>query len=125
MPFAAPTPCRHPGCPAVVNVPGYCAKHQRDARQWDNKARARQRQAKRALPTNDRRWRRLRALVLQEQPLCALCAQAGLVKAASVVDHINGDALDNDRSNLQALCASCHARKTAREDGGFGNPKRR
>ncbi|MFA7456062.1 MAG: HNH endonuclease [Micavibrio sp.] len=63
--------------------------------------------------------------MLQEQPLCALCAQAGLVKAASVVDHINGDALDNDRSNLQALCASCHARKTAREDGGFGNPKRR
>jgi hypothetical protein len=25
-----------------------------------------------------------------------------------------------DRENLQGLCASCHARKTARQDGGFG-----
>lgn len=125
MPFAAPTSCRHPGCSAVVSVPGYCEKHQGDVRQWDNKARARLRQAGRALPTNDRRWRQLRALVLREQPLCTLCDQAGILRAASVVDHINGDALDNDRHNLQSLCASCHARKTAREDGGFGNPKRR
>lgn len=26
----------------------------------------------------------------------------------------------NARSNLQLLCAGCHASKTAREDGGFG-----
>jgi 5-methylcytosine-specific restriction endonuclease McrA len=37
------------------------------------------------------------------------------------VDHINGDATDNSRSNLAVMCRSCHAIKTAKEDGGFGN----
>lgn len=30
----------------------------------------------------------------------------------------------DDPTNLQGLCKSCHASKTAREDGGFGNPRR-
>jgi len=42
------------------------------------------------------------------------------------VDHVRplsdgGDHYDAD--NLQALCRSCHARKTCREDGGFGLAK--
>ncbi|AFR18473.1 HNH endonuclease [Burkholderia pseudomallei] len=44
---------------------------------------------------------------------------------ASVVDHIvphRGDAhLFWDQSNWQAMSKSCHDRKTARENGGFGN----
>jgi 5-methylcytosine-specific restriction protein A len=44
---------------------------------------------------------------------------------ASVVDHIvphRGDmALFWDRSNWQAMSKLCHDRKTARENGGFGN----
>jgi 5-methylcytosine-specific restriction protein A len=45
-----------------------------------------------------------------------------------VVDHIvphRGDlTVFWDRSRWQALCASCHGRKTAARDGGFGNPLR-
>jgi hypothetical protein len=26
--------------------------------------------------------------------------------------------------NLQGLCSTCHSRKTATEDSGFGNPRR-
>ena len=44
---------------------------------------------------------------------------------ATDVDHIvphRGDArLLYDENNLQSLCKSCHSRKTATEDGGFGN----
>jgi len=29
-----------------------------------------------------------------------------------------------DCSRWQALCASCHGRKTAAQDGGFGNTRR-
>ncbi|WP_304879789.1 HNH endonuclease [uncultured Parasutterella sp.] len=29
-----------------------------------------------------------------------------------------------DESNWQALCKRCHDRKTAAEDGGFGNTNR-
>ncbi|ALN84936.1 HNH endonuclease family protein [Lysobacter capsici] len=47
-----------------------------------------------------------------------------MIRAASCVDHVNGDATNNDLTNLQPLCSPCHSRKTAKEDGGFGNQKR-
>jgi 5-methylcytosine-specific restriction protein A len=65
-------------------------------------------------------WQRLRKLVLAEEPLCAECLKAGRTVSAEEVDHrvplARGGT--NDRSNLQALCKSCHSRKTNREDGG-------
>ncbi|WP_328203649.1 hypothetical protein [Brevibacillus nitrificans] len=49
----------------------------------------------------------------------------GNVGAATVVDHIiphKGDKeLFWDQKNWQGLCDSHHSRKTAKEDGGFGN----
>jgi 5-methylcytosine-specific restriction enzyme A len=48
------------------------------------------------------------------------------VASATVADHITphkGDpVLFWDPDNLQSLCAACHGRKTATEDGGFGRP---
>ncbi|RDE52495.1 MAG: HNH endonuclease [Candidatus Accumulibacter meliphilus] len=125
MPLRAPTPCRHPGCGAVLTTPGYCDAHRADHRQWDSNTGKRQRQEKRALPTNSAAWRGLRARVLRDEPLCRECLRLGVLCAASVVDHIDGDSHNNDRSNLQSLCSRCHARVTARHDGGFGNPNRR
>lgn len=75
------------------------------------------RQKKRALHTGSKAWRLLRAQVLVEE--LYLCRQCG--KSGDHVDHINGDATDNSRGNLAVMCRSCHAIKTAREDGGFGN----
>jgi len=64
-------------------------------------------------------WRKLRAMVLNEQPICQHCRR----EAATEVDHIvplsRGG--ENTMENLQGLCKSCHSRKTAREDGGFGH----
>lgn len=54
-------------------------------------------------------------MVLAEQPLCAQCEREGIVTAAREVDHVNGDANDNTRGNLEGLCTPCHSRKTARE----------
>jgi 5-methylcytosine-specific restriction enzyme A len=71
---------------------------------------------------NTAHWRRLRKTYLAAHPLC----ECGCGRAAQVVDHRvphNGDrnrAFDWD--NLQALTKSCHDAKTARQDGGFGNP---
>lgn len=125
MPRSAPLPCRHPGCAALVQQPGYCAQHERDVRQWDSPQRARQRREQRGLSTNTARWQRLRELVLREEPLCRICQQQGRTRLARVVDHIDANTSNNGRDNLQPLCPSCHARKTARYDGGFGNPRRR
>ena len=121
MPARAASICRHAGCGRRIDVPGYCAAHQGDARQWDSAARAKARQSKRALPTNSTAWRRIREGVLRANPLCVECEKQRRVTPATVVDHIDGDAMNNDPSNLQGLCAPCHSAKTARQDGGFGN----
>jgi 5-methylcytosine-specific restriction protein A len=58
----------------------------------------------------------MRAYVLQVHPVCTDCQRS----PATVADHIDGDAMNNEMANLTGLCASCHSRKTVERDGGFG-----
>lgn len=68
-------------------------------------------------------WRRLRKVVLSEEPLCRECSKIGRVVASAEVDHIiphkGNMKLFRDRKNLQGLCKPCHSRKTATEDSAF------
>lgn len=82
--------------------------------------RERNRQATRALHTGSAAWRQIRMAVLAREPLCRACAAEGRAVPARDVDHIDGDAHNNDPSNLQPLCIRHHSRKTATENGGFG-----
>lgn len=62
-----------------------------------------------------RTWRKLRLWFLREHPLCAVCG-----RPAEHVDHVRPkppDWPEYDQDNLQALCASCHSKKTAQEKG--------
>lgn len=72
----------------------------------------------RVLPLNGARWRRLRAQVLAEEPLCSWCLEEGRYVASVDVDHINNDGDDNRRENLTGMCHECHARKTQAEMNG-------
>jgi len=58
----------------------------------------------------DRRWRKLRLIVLREEPLCRMCQQIGRATLAMVVDHIKPKRLGGTdaRDNLQPLCTLCH-----------------
>lgn len=73
------------------------------------------------------RWQKVSKLFLAEHPLCECgeCRAAGRIRPATVVDHViphRGDAdLFWDRGNWCAMAKQCHDRKTATEDGGFGN----
>lgn len=71
----------------------------------------------RLLPLNSEAWYRLRRTVLAEQPLCPECEARGLIEPATQVHHKNDNAMDNSRSNLVGLCASCHSRHTAHDMG--------
>lgn len=72
----------------------------------------------------DSRWQKARIGWLRSHPLCVHCEREGLVRAATDVDHIKPHKGDKvlfwDNSNWMSLCHSCHSRKTANEDGGFG-----
>jgi 5-methylcytosine-specific restriction protein A len=66
-------------------------------------------------------WRKLRTLVLAEEPLCSICLVASATEVDHIIPHKGDDYLFWLRKNLQGLCKSCHSKKTAAEDGGFGN----
>lgn len=125
MATSAKRPCTWSGCPALVSgAGGRCEKHPYTADQH-------RRQAERNRGTAHERgytsaWQKARAAFLAKHPLCAECERNSVVAAASVVDHIvphKGDkVLFWDRSNWQSMCKTCHDRKTATEDGGWGRP---
>ena len=71
----------------------------------------------RLLPLNGAAWRKLRATVLEDEPLCRMCAAQGLSVVATDVDHIGNDPSDNRRVALQPLCHSHHSLKTASDMG--------
>ena len=61
-----------------------------------------------------REWRELRARVMQEEPLCALCGAP-----SEHADHIEHGADWRsrffDRANLRGLCSRCHNSKSAKD----------
>jgi len=74
--------------------------------------RVRRNQGKRCYKTNNATWRKMRKIVLAEEPLCRECGKQGRVTPGNQIDHIDGNSWNNTRHNLQNLCLACHARKT-------------
>lgn len=66
-------------------------------------------------------WTNLRHLVLARDPVCVICERNASAVADHIVPHKGVWALFCDLLNLQGLCDACHSKKTAKEDGGFGN----
>lgn len=68
-------------------------------------------------------WESIRQAQLSLQPLCAGCKSQGLIRAASVVDHvipwrkIGPQAFRHNR--FASLCVECHSVKTALEAKGI------
>ena len=123
MPTEAKRPCRKPMCPEYAEKGGLCALHRRDVQKKQDGARG-----SAASRGYDYRWQQYTKQYRKRHPLCRLCAEADRITATQVVDHIvphKGDKrLFWDPNNHQPLCKACHDRKTAVEDGGFGNVRR-
>ena len=121
VPHKPPKPCRYPSCPKLAHNT-YCERHA--------KLLARRREKERPSAAQrgyDYRWQKYyRTKFLQAHPLCVNFTECHNV--AVLVDHIKphcGDpVLFWDPENHQQMCKPCHDRKTAAEDGGFGNLKR-
>ena len=71
---------------------------------------------------NLRVWRDvIRPRKLRANPVCEKCSTPERPVVATEVDHMDGDNTNDATRNLRSLCKRCHSRKTATQDGGFGN----
>jgi len=113
-------PCRVSGCADIATREdhGYCRKHKREDFNAYNKQRRSEEDAGIERWYSTAEWQALRQYHISREPLCRICAADGKVVQGVEVDHItpirDGGARRDD-SNLQTLCRSCHAKKTAFE----------
>jgi 5-methylcytosine-specific restriction endonuclease McrA len=96
-----------PARPPVHRPPGW-----RSAAPWQRSAGQQKREH--PLPSG---WRKLRQMVLAEEPLCRACRAEGKVTPASEVDHVvpRSRGGRTEHANLQPLCAEHHRAKTQAE----------
>lgn len=118
-------PCAKAGCRRLaLDGSRFCAEHQDE--DLKRKREVDKRRGSSSSRGYNSAWTRASKIFLAQHPLCAECQRQGKVTPATEVDHIvphKGDqALFWRTSNWQALCHSCHSRKTVMEDGGFGRP---
>ena len=108
--------CKHPTCNELVSVTDkYCDKHKTTREQQYNYNRRRYDREYLNF-YNSARWRRLREQILmQNHYICVRCG-----RQAEMVDHIVPTKVDWNRrldpSNMQAMCWSCHNRKTEEDN---------
>lgn len=110
MPRKPRKPCKHLVCPKLTEG-NYCEEHE--------KLYAHKRYSAASRGYNSI-WRKARNRFLKANALCVKCKEQGRLTKATVVDHIKPHRGDKvlfwDESNWQALCKSCHDKKTMTED---------
>jgi 5-methylcytosine-specific restriction protein A len=111
MPKRAACTCSRSNCPGIVRN-GECSEC--GPRRKANDREHDQRRGTAASRGYDARWRKTRLLFLRANPLCVMCAVAGLVVPATDVHHViaKRDGGTDEESNLQALCKSHHSKLT-------------
>jgi 5-methylcytosine-specific restriction protein A len=104
-------PCHKPGCSELVSNEKPCTKHPTTRYLYRD-------------PVHKQgytyRWNQYAKRYLRQHPLCVEGTKAGRIEAAEVVDHITPITNSDDPGfwnplNHQALCKSCHSRKTLRD----------
>jgi len=124
MPARPKTICRKVACGALIDAPGYCAKHAKQDCGWE-RSNGGKTSAERGY---DYAWQQRRKRILSRA--CGLCEikSKGCRYIATEVDHKVSKAAARaqgwtneqveDDSNLQAACGTCHKAKTAAERAG-------
>lgn len=116
MPSAAPRPCRHPRCGALVrDGSGYCATHRDDSKVGKFADVHRGSRHERGYGSY---WDKLRKIILaRDKGLCQACLRGGRYRPARVVDHIKPkfEGGTDAEGNLESLCQACSDLKTQAE----------
>lgn len=122
-PSKPPSPCATSGCPNDT-VGTYCDRCQRDERERERRNESNRDSGDSS--AYDATWQKLREKYISRNPLCERCRRRGETTPAEEVHHVIPIREDRHErlnpENLEALCRSCHARATRREDQ-FDRPR--
>lgn len=114
MPRSSPTPCCKTGC-GVVSFGRFCIDHKSNK----NNSTSELRRGSASKRGYDHKWNEHSKRYRQQQPLCENCKAKGVTTGVDLVDHIIpvqvAPGLKHDDDNLQSLCSTCHAIKTAED----------
>jgi hypothetical protein len=119
MPNAPARPCRQPRCPQLTRLPhGFCVEHAGSA----VSTRPISRNQSKLHAANYGGWRRIRAEVLSAAGIPS--SQHNLYSVDHRPAYDPAREPDHRRYALVPMLIPQHNSKTAREDSGFGNPRR-
>ena len=106
MPRKPKRPCSYPGCPNLTDG-RYCPEHQQKVNSNYEKY-GRDKKTKRRY---GRAWKRIRDKYASEHPFCELCFERGIIVETEEIHQKKplSEGGTHDRSNLIALCKSCHS----------------
>lgn len=118
------SPCKHPGCPLLVNGNTYCDKHKRPDDEMIKVYRQRYDMTRKDDPAylfrSSKKWQNVRRVKLSMNPLCedphGEHERRGITETAKQVHHIvglsqcAGDTRAYDMINLMSVCWRCHAK---------------
>ena len=114
MPYRPAGPCRVPGCPGLATRRGFCEQHAKDNYSADYHRRGN---------SIDRgygpEWKEIRARVLRAHGVPEDQWHLWTVDHRPVYDRDKEP--NHNMYELVPMLRTEHSRKTAREDGGFGN----
>ena len=118
MPYRPARPCpgrgpRRGGCPNLIRGNARCCP---ECEPYDKQAVRQYNQHRDESPgrrfLHSTTWRRIRDAKLNQDPICERCLRGGLtgpvVRAATLVHHLDGNELNNDPDNHESLCNPCH-----------------
>jgi 5-methylcytosine-specific restriction endonuclease McrA len=116
-------PCKEPRCPAIVTgKERYCEKHR--SLKWGGADTYTG--GKEPLSFyNTQRWQRTRQLKLNQNPICEVCGTRFATQVHHLLKARERPDLRFVMTNLQSICAWCHAKETQKETQETRNESRK
>ena len=117
MPMKPKRPCSYPDCPNLTDG-RYCPEHQQKVNSNYEKY-GRDKASKRRY---GRAWKRICDKYAVEHPFCELYFECGIIVETEEIHHKKplSEGGTHDRSNLIALCKSCHSQIHAKRGDYLG-----
>lgn len=100
--------CRHPGCMAILDNPGYCDRHIVYHNQNKTKPFANARRSNEEL-YHTAEWRQLRERVIRCQDCCQNCGSKQELEVHHIIPPRGNPMIFFNERNLLVLCHNCHS----------------